>query len=108
MYKNAVTVIVGDSVAGFGSGVCSGLKNSLNQWGRLWLALFVLKEFVLETKAIGSLLLSISAKVADKAICDSRVPGSRPPMGADGTEDLLGSTPSPDWPAPAPGIGEGT
>jgi hypothetical protein len=47
-------------------------------------------------------------KVVDKAICDSRVPRSRPPMCASGTRDLLGSTPSPNCPALAPRIGEGT
>jgi hypothetical protein len=49
-----------------------------------------------------------SAKVANKTICDSRVPRNKPPMCAGGTKDLLGSTPSPNWLALAPGIGEGT
>jgi hypothetical protein len=49
-----------------------------------------------------------SAKVVNKAICDSRMLGSKPPMCASGTEDLLENTPSPNWPALAPRIGEGT
>jgi hypothetical protein len=48
-----------------------------------------------------------STKVADKVICDSRVPGSKPPMYVSGTKDLLGNTPSQNWPTLAPGIGEG-
>jgi len=48
------------------------------------------------------------AKVANKAICDSRVLRSKPPMCANGTEDLLGRTPSPNWPTLASRIGEGT
>jgi hypothetical protein len=113
LYRNSVAsataAIVGDSATGFGGGGCSGLKASLNQWGKLWLPSFVLKALVLlEIKPVRSLRLSISAMLADEASRDSSVPGTKPPMCTGCRKDLLGDTASLLSPAAPPRVAEVT